>query len=70
MAIYASLTKAYSQAIYIDGTKKFSDIRAEYVVPVKKYAATNYTDVQIAESLDSGYITQQEYDDTIAYKTF
>jgi hypothetical protein len=35
MAIYASLTAAYAKAIYIDGTKRFSEIRPEYVEPVK-----------------------------------
>lgn len=68
MAIYASLTQAYAKAIYLDGTKTFTQIRPEYVAPVKQYAATNYTDVQIAETLDSGYITQQEYDETMAIK--
>lgn len=69
MAIYASLTKAYAQAIYLDGTKKFSEIRPEYVEPVKQYAAANYTQEQIDNALATGYITQQEYDETIAYKT-
>lgn len=68
MAIYAGLTKAYAQAIYLDGSKRFEDIRPEYVEPVKQYASTNYTDEQIAEALNVGRITNQEYDDTMAYK--
>jgi hypothetical protein len=64
--IYASLTKAYAQAIYLDGTKKFSEIRSEYVEPVKQYAALNYTDEQILNALDNGWISQQEYDETMA----
>jgi hypothetical protein len=67
MAIYPSLTQAYAKAIYIDGTKKFSEIRTEYVEPVKQYAAANYTLEQIDNALARGFITQQEYDDTIAY---
>lgn len=68
MAIYQSLVIAYAKAIYIDGTKKFSEIRAEYVEPVKQYAAANYTDLQIQNALNNGWITQQEYDETMAYK--
>lgn len=68
MTVYASLTKAYAQAIYLDGTKRFSDIRAEYVEPVKQYAAANYSQTQIDNALAQGWITQQEYDDTLAYK--
>lgn len=67
MPIYASLTAAYAKAIYIDGTKKFSDIRPEYVEPVKQHAATKYTREQIDSALARGFITQQEYDDTVAY---
>jgi hypothetical protein len=67
MAIYASLTRAYAQAIYLDGTKKFSDIRSEYVEPVKQYAAANYTSTQITAARDNTWITEQEYQDTLAY---
>lgn len=67
MAIYPSLTAAYAKAIYIDGTKRFTDIRAEYAEPVKQNAATKYTRAEIDSAKDKGYITQQEYDDTIAY---
>lgn len=67
MPIYASLTAAYAKAIYIDGTKKFSEIRPEYVEPVKQHAATKYTRAQIDSALSQGFITQQEYDDTLAY---
>ena len=66
--IYAGLTTAYAKAIYIDGTKKFNEIRSEYVEPVKQYAATNYTQQQIDLALEKGFITQQEYEDTLAYK--
>jgi hypothetical protein len=68
MAVYPSLTKAYAQAIYLDGTKRFIDIKVEYVEPVKQYASSNYTQEQIDNALVKGWITQQEYDDTVAYK--
>lgn len=68
MAIYASLTKAYATAIYIDGSKRFPEIRQEYVEPVKQFASGNYTDEQITNALDMAYITNQEFDDTMAYK--
>jgi hypothetical protein len=68
MAIINSLTKAYAQAIYLDGTKKFSEIRPEYVEPVKQYAAANYALYQIDNALAKGWITQDEYNQTIAYK--
>lgn len=66
MPIYASLTTAYAKAIYIDGTKRFPDIRQEYVPYVKQYAADNYTREQIDNALAQGWIAQQEYDDTVA----
>ena len=67
--LYQSLTNAYAKAIYIDGTKRFSEIRPEYVEPVKKHAATVYTDQQILSALDRQFITEQEFDETMAYKT-
>jgi hypothetical protein len=79
--IYPSLVNSYARAIYLDGTKRFSDIRAEYVIPVKQYAATGvvngahyplafngYTDEQLTNALTQGWISQQEYDETIAYR--
>lgn len=68
MPIYQSLVVAYAKAIYIDGTKKFADIRPEYVAPVKQYAADTYTINQINNALSVGYISQQEHDDTMALK--
>lgn len=68
MPIYQSLVVAYAKAIYLDGTKRFADIRADYVSYVKQYAADNYTLAQIDNALAQGWITQQEYDDTIALR--
>lgn len=69
MALYQNLIIAYAKAIYLDGTKKFTEIRPEYVVPVKQYVAANYSVEQIDNALAQGWITQQEHDQTIAYKT-
>ncbi|MEH7503297.1 hypothetical protein V7152_15010 [Neobacillus drentensis] len=69
MAIITSLVKAYAQAIYLDGTKKFSEIRPEYAESVKQHAAAIYTQEQLDNALAKGYVTQQEYDETIGYKT-
>jgi hypothetical protein len=68
MPIYASLTALYAKAIYIDGSKRFPDIRQEYVPYVKQYAATNYTLEQIDNALAQTWITQAEYDDTLALR--
>jgi hypothetical protein len=68
MAVYPSLTKAYAQAIYIDGTKRFSDIKPDYVEPVKQHAAATYSKTQIDKALVNGLITQMEYDETLTYK--
>jgi hypothetical protein len=79
--IYPTLVKSYAKAIYIDGTKKFPEILAAYVEPTKEYAATGfvngalynatftgYTDAQIQDAFDKGFITDQELLDTMAYK--
>jgi hypothetical protein len=68
MAIILSLLKAYAKAIYIDGTKKFSEIKVEYVEPVKQHAISNYTEEQIYLALEKNYINLEEYNDTMAYK--
>lgn len=65
MAIYASLVQAYAKAIFIDGTKRFSEIRPEYVEPVKVHAKATYSLTQIDNALAQGWISQQEYNETI-----
>ncbi|NOK23991.1 hypothetical protein, partial [Corallococcus carmarthensis] len=61
------LVQGYARAIYIDGKRTIASIIPEYVEPVKQYAAANYTLFQIDNALAQGYITQQEYSDTLAY---
>ena len=69
MAVYTFLVRAYARNIYLYGNRRFSDILPEYVEPVKQYAAQTFTQEQIDYALAQGWITQQEYDETMAYKT-
>lgn len=68
MTIYLSLTTAYAKAIYLDGTKRFPEIREEYVQPVKELAAVKYTEVQILSAFDRQFITESEFDETMTLK--
>jgi hypothetical protein len=71
----------YARNIYIFGNTRFSLIDQSYVDSVKLYAATGvvngvhsptgfngYTDAQLNNALTQGWISQQEYDDTIALR--
>jgi ribulose bisphosphate carboxylase small subunit len=69
MAVYPFLTSTYARDIYLYGNRGFADIPTEYHEPVKQYAATTFTQEQIDYALAQGWITQQEYDETMAYKT-
>ncbi|NNU85506.1 MULTISPECIES: hypothetical protein [Bacillaceae] len=69
MAVYSFRTSAYARDIYLYGNRRISDIPTEYHEPVKQYAAQNFTQEQIDNALAQGWITQQEYDETLAYKT-
>ena len=66
--IYQSLVIAYAKAIYRDGTRRFPEIRQEYVPHVKKYAGENYTETEILRALDLTYITPDEFNDTMVFK--
>lgn len=63
--IINSLKIAYSTAIYRHGTKTFPDIMTAYVAPVKEYASTTYTKADIDRALANGWITEDEYAETI-----
>jgi hypothetical protein len=67
MPIYNWRTSAYAMDIYLYGNRTFAQIAPDYVIPVKQYAAQKFTQAQIKTALDNGWITQQEYDDTINY---
>lgn len=68
MTIINALKIAYATAIYRHGTKSFSAIMPAYVAPVKEYAAAEYGDTTLDSALANGWITQAEYDETIALK--
>lgn len=67
MNIHPLLVKQYAVCVYIYGTRKFETVVTDYREPVKEYAAQNYTLEQIDNALVKGYITEQEYLDTIKY---
>lgn len=59
--------RMYAYAIYIDGTRRFSDIPASYVEEVKQYAAANFSLAQIDNAFAQGWITEQEWQSTMTY---
>jgi len=67
-------TQTYARAIYVYGTNRlttrdgFVGVATGYNVPVQQYAVTTYTVAQLDLALASGWITQIEYDETMAYK--
>lgn len=74
MAIYAFRTKTYANAIYVFGTNRLSaednypGIASEYYAPIEEYAAQTYTQDQLDIALANGWISQQEYDESMSYK--
>ncbi|MNE85594.1 hypothetical protein D3C80_1826120 [compost metagenome] len=66
MPIYHFLTIQYAQGVYIFGNRTFHTINQDYIPHVMQYAANTYVKGQIDNALAMGYITQQEYKDTIA----
>jgi hypothetical protein len=67
MAVNNLLVKAYAINIYRYGNRKFATIPAAYHEPVKQFAADFFTLEEIDNALAKGFITQQEYDETLAY---
>lgn len=67
MAVNNLLTKQYAVCVFVHGTRKFETVVADYHEPVKQYAADNYTLEQIDNALVKGYVTETEYQQTIAY---
>lgn len=67
MALIAILTKQYAICVYKDGTRTLSSVNENYTEAVKEYAALNYSLSVIDNALIRGYITEQEYRETIAY---
>jgi hypothetical protein len=67
MAIYGFRTSTYARNIYLYGNTNFASIPVEYHEPVKQHAAASYSEYQIVSALQRGWITQEEYDQTMAY---
>ncbi|MEK4715328.1 hypothetical protein [Sporosarcina sp. FSL K6-5500] len=67
MIIHQMLVKQYAVCVYVHGTRKFETVVADYHEPVKQYAADKYTLEQIDNAVVKGYVTEQEYQETIAY---
>ncbi|QGF21703.1 putative chaperone [Bacillus phage vB_BcM_Sam112] len=66
--ILQSFVALYAMMIYYDGTRSFQTIKAGYEEPVKKLAGEEYSELTILNALNKGYISQKEYDETMAYK--
>lgn len=71
--VLAFRVQTYARAIYVYGTNRltardgFPGVAEGYYGPVEQYAATTYTQDQLDLALASGWITQQEYDETMSY---
>lgn len=61
-------TSTYARNIYYFGVTSFSTIPVEYVEAVKQLGAERYTDWEILKAKNNNWITEQEYNDTMAYK--
>ena len=71
MAVNSLLVKAYTNSIYNIGSMTFPELaekREEYIEPVKQFAATFLYIEDLDYSLKVGHISQEEYDQTMAYK--
>ena len=67
MAVNTLLTRSYSTNIYIYGNRTFATIPSEYHEPVKQHAASTYTLPQIDNAFAKGWITETQYNETLAY---
>lgn len=71
MAISALLVKSYTTNVYLTGGTTLASIelaRPDYVAPVMQRAADTYYIEDIDYSLERGWISVQEYEDTLALK--
>jgi hypothetical protein len=75
MAVYTFRVGPYARDIYLYGNQRFTardgctGIPLEYHTPVKQYAAKYFTLYEMDKALAEGWLTQQEYDETVAYRT-
>lgn len=68
MAILMFKVRTDARNVYFYGNYPLSTIMVEYQEPVKKYAGETFTLEQIDNALAQGWITQEEYNQTIAYR--
>ncbi|WP_019536746.1 hypothetical protein [Paenibacillus ginsengihumi] len=74
-AILAFRVSTYARNIYMTGTERltarehYGGIPENYRIPVLQFAAKNYYIDWLDHALDKGWITPQEYQETIAMKT-
>ncbi|MBH0159891.1 hypothetical protein [Fictibacillus sp. 26RED30] len=75
MAVYTFKANSYAMKVYLYGSERltardgFAGVPSEYYVPVEQSAAKNFTLIETDKALANGWITQQEYDETISYRT-
>jgi hypothetical protein len=75
MAVYTFKANSYAMKIYLYGSERltardgFAGVSAEYYIPVQQSAAKNFTLIETDNALANGWINQQEYDETISYRT-
>ena len=71
--IYAFRTSTYARSIYLYGTERFTQrdgyggIDPLYIEPVKQYVAKTFSMAQMDKALAQGWITEQEFNETLAY---
>lgn len=61
-------TSTYARDVYLYGNRTLQEVPTEYVEPIKKYAGETFSNQIIENALSNAWISQQEYDETIAYK--
>jgi len=70
MAILSFRVSTYARNVYLYGNTRLSDISTspdDYRTATMKYGAINFSRLQIDNALAQGWITQEEYDETIGY---
>jgi hypothetical protein len=66
-------TSTYARNIYLYGTQRltardgFTGVPVDYYIPVEQYAATTFSREQIDNAFAQGWLTEQEYNETVAY---
>lgn len=68
MAILTFRVSTYARNVYLYGNTQLSAISTspdDYRTTTMQYAANNFTLEQLNNALTKGWISQQEYDDTI-----